>query len=169
MTTTFITRRRVEFCETDLAGIVHFANFYRYMEQAEHEWFRSLGLKIHGTLPDGTVFGWPRVAASCSFRSLGLKIHGTLLDGTVFGWPRVAASCSFRSPARYDDEIEVRVTVLRRTARSLTTSYEFRLAETVLATGEMKTAYCLIPSDGQLCSADMPAEYAERLGEGVAK
>ena len=141
MTTTFITRRRVEFCETDLAGIVHFANFYRYMEQAEHEWFRSLGLKIHGTLP----------------------------DGTVFGWPRVAASCSFRSPARYDDEIEVRVTVLRRTSRSLTTSYEFCLGETVLATGEMKTAYCLIPSDGQLCSADMPAEYAERLGEGVAK
>ena len=139
--TTFITRRRVEFCETDLAGIVHFANFYRYMEQAEHEWFRSLGLKIHGTLP----------------------------DGTVFGWPRVAASCSFRSPARYDDEIEVRVTVLRRTSRSLTTSYEFCLGETVLATGEMKTAYCLIPSDGQLCSADMPAEYAERLGEGVAK
>ena len=139
--TTFITRRRVEFCETDLAGIVHFANFYRYMEQAEHEWFRSLGLKIHGTLP----------------------------DGTVFGWPREAASCSFRSPARYDDEIEVRVTVLRRTSRSLTTSYEFCLGETVLATGEMKTAYCLIPSDGQLCSADMPAEYAERLGEGVAK
>ena len=141
MTTTFITRRRVEFCETDLAGIVHFANFYRYMEQAEHEWFRSLGLKIHGTLP----------------------------DGTVFGWPRVAASCSFRSPAHYDDEIEVRVTVLRRTSRSLTTSYEFCLGETVLATGEMKTAYCLIPSDGKLCSADIPAEYAERLGEGVAK
>ena len=141
MTTTFTTRRRVEFCETDLAGIVHFANFYRYMEQAEHEWFRSLGLKIHGTLP----------------------------DGTVFGWPRVAASCSFRSPAHYDDEIEVRVTVLRRTSRSLTTSYEFRLSETVLATGEMKTAYCLIPSDGQLCSAAMPAEYAERLGEGAAK
>ncbi len=141
MITTFTTRRRVEFCETDLAGIVHFANFYRYMEQAEHEWFRSLGLKIHGTLP----------------------------DGTVFGWPRVAASCSFRSPARYDDEIEVRVTVLRRTSRSLTTSYEFRLGETVLATGEMKTAYCLIPSDGQLRSAAMPAEYAERLGEGAAK
>ncbi len=140
MTTLFTTRRRVEFCETDLAGIVHFANFYRYMEQAEHEWFRSLGLKIHGTLP----------------------------DGTVFGWPRVAASCSFRSPARYDEEIEVRVTVLRLTPRSLTTSYEFLLGETVLATGEMKTAYCLIPIGGHLRSTDIPAEYAARLGEGVS-
>ena len=138
MTPTHISRRRVEFFETDLAGIVHFANYYRYMEMAEHEFFRSLGLKIHGTLP----------------------------DGTVFGWPRVSASCSFHAPARYDEEIEVRLTVLRRTARSLTTGYEIRRGETMLATGEMKTAYCLIPSDGRLESADMPLEYAGRLGEG---
>ena len=138
MTQTFITRRRVEFFETDLAGIVHFANYYRYMEMAEHEFFRSLGLKIHGTLP----------------------------DGTIFGWPRVSASCSFHAPARYDEEIEVCLTVLRRTARSLTTGYEIRRGDTVLATGEMKTAYCLIPTDGQLESADMPPEFTERLGEG---
>lgn len=138
MTQTFITRRRVEFFETDLAGIVHFANYYRYMEMAEHEFFRSLGLKIHGTLP----------------------------DGTIYGWPRVSASCSFNAPARYDEEIEIRLTVLRRTARSLTTGYEIRRGETVLATGEMKTAYCLIPAEGQLESAHMPPECAERLGEG---
>ena len=40
-------RRRVEFSETDLAGIVHFSNYFRYMEAAEHEFFRSLGLSIH--------------------------------------------------------------------------------------------------------------------------
>ena len=27
-----------------MAGIVHFANFYRWMEETEHEYFRSLGL-----------------------------------------------------------------------------------------------------------------------------
>jgi acyl-CoA thioester hydrolase len=43
----FITTHRVEFFETDLAGIVHFANYYRFMEQAEHAFFRALGLKIH--------------------------------------------------------------------------------------------------------------------------
>ena len=42
---TFITHRRVEFSDTDMAGIVHFANFYRYMEQAEHDFFRSLGFQ----------------------------------------------------------------------------------------------------------------------------
>jgi acyl-CoA thioester hydrolase len=135
MSHTFIVRRRVEFYETDLAGIVHFANYYRYMEVAEHEFFRSLGLKIHETLP----------------------------DGTVVGWPRVAASCSFHAPARYEDEIEIHLTVLRRGSRSLTTGYEFRRGETLLATGQMKTAYCLIPPGGHLESAEMPAEYVARL------
>jgi len=135
----FVTTHRVEFFETDLAGIVHFANYYRYMEQAEHSFFRSLGLQIHAKLP----------------------------DGTVFGWPRVAASCSFNSPARYEDEIEIQVTVIRRTTRSLTTSYLFRLGERQLATGEMKTAYCIVPPGGGLQSVDMPPEYFERLGRGL--
>ncbi len=139
MSHTFITRRRVEFFETDLAGIVHFSNYYRYMEMAEHELFRSLGLKIHGTLP----------------------------DGTVFGWPRVSATCSFHAPAHYDDELEIHVAVLRRTGRSLTTGYEIRRGMTILATGEMKTAYCIIPIDGKLESVDMPQECVERLGSGI--
>lgn len=135
----FVTTHRVEFFETDLAGIVHFANYYRFMEQAEHAFFRSLGLKIHDTLP----------------------------DGTVFGWPRVTASCSFNAPARYEDEIEIHVAVVRRTKRSLTTKYEFRRGEMTLATGEMKTAYCIVPAGGNLQSVDMPDEYFDRLGSQV--
>ncbi len=136
MSQPFITSHRVEFFETDLAGIVHFANYYRFMEQAEHALFRALGLKIHDTLP----------------------------DGTVFGWPRVAASCSFNAPAKYEDEIQILVTVVRHTWRSLTTAYEFRRGETLLATGEMKTVYCIVPACGGLQSVNMPAEYFERLG-----
>lgn len=141
MSSPFIYRHRVEFYETDLAGIVHFANYYRYMEVAEHSFFRSLDLLIHDKLP----------------------------DGTVFGWPRVTASCSFSAPARYGEEIEIRVTVLRRTKRSLTTSYEFYRGEKLLATGEMKTAYCIVPVGGELQSIDMPPEYFERLGRGLAE
>jgi YbgC/YbaW family acyl-CoA thioester hydrolase len=55
--------RRVEFSETDMAGMVHFSNFFRYMESAEHAFFRSLGFSIHGG-----ECGWPRVHADCDFR-----------------------------------------------------------------------------------------------------
>ena len=38
---TFTTTRRVEFGDTDMAGIMHFANFFRFMESAETEFLRS--------------------------------------------------------------------------------------------------------------------------------
>lgn len=131
----FVAQHRVEFFETDLAGIVHFANFYRFMEQAEHAFFRSLGLKIHGRLS----------------------------DGTVFGWPRVSATCSFQSPAYYEDQLDVGVTILKLTSRSLTTGYEFQRGDQTLATGQMKTAYCIIPAGAKLESAEIPPEFFDRL------
>ena len=57
-------RRRVQFYETDAAGIVHFSWFFRYMEEAEHAMWREAGLSIH---PEASAIGWPRVGASCEF------------------------------------------------------------------------------------------------------
>lgn len=64
MTAEVRLRRRVQFSETDVAGIVHFSNFFRYFEDAEHELWRQAGLSIH---PETSPIGWPRVAASCEF------------------------------------------------------------------------------------------------------
>ena len=58
--------RRVQFYETDAAGIVHFSWFFRYMEEAEHAMWRSAGLSIHTR---GSEIGFPRVSASCDFFS----------------------------------------------------------------------------------------------------
>ena len=55
--------RLVEFYETDLAGITHFSNFYRWMESAEHDFLRLRGV----ALQQGGV-GWPRVNASADFK-----------------------------------------------------------------------------------------------------
>ena len=57
-------RRRVQFSETDAAGIVHFSCFFRYLEDAEHALWRENGLSIH---PEQSPIGWPRVAASFEF------------------------------------------------------------------------------------------------------
>src|SRR5215207_368024 len=56
--------RRVQFSETDAAGIVHFSNFFRYFEDAEHALWREAGLCIH---EKESAIGWPRVAASCAY------------------------------------------------------------------------------------------------------
>jgi acyl-CoA thioester hydrolase len=60
----FKLTRQVEFSDTDMAGIMHFSNFFRFMEAAEHAFFRSLGTSIH--VADGDL-GWPRVHACCNF------------------------------------------------------------------------------------------------------
>jgi YbgC/YbaW family acyl-CoA thioester hydrolase len=56
-------KRRVQFYETDMAGIVHFSWFFRYIEEAEHAMWREAGLSITG---DPTV-GWPSVEASFEY------------------------------------------------------------------------------------------------------
>ena len=65
MASEFKALRRVEFSETDMAGIVHYANFFRYMEAAEHAFFRSLGTSIVDKV---LHVGWPRVHAECDYR-----------------------------------------------------------------------------------------------------
>ena len=61
----FRYRRRVQFAETDMAGIVHFSMFFRYMEEAEHALWRAAGLAI---ARGGEEIGWPRVAATFDFK-----------------------------------------------------------------------------------------------------
>lgn len=61
----FKMERRVEFAETDMAGILHFSDFFRYMEATEHAFLRSFGESIHSG--EG-VAGWVRTQAECTFR-----------------------------------------------------------------------------------------------------
>ncbi|HLJ10419.1 MAG TPA: thioesterase family protein [Planctomycetaceae bacterium] len=131
----FTHSRRIRFSDTDLAGIVHFANFYRFMEEAEHELFRSLDLKILEELP----------------------------DGSSVGWPRVAAACSFQAPAYYDDLIEIDIDTTRVGQKSLTMSFRFRRGQQQLALGELKTVYCRRRQGGKFESAEMPAACREKL------
>jgi YbgC/YbaW family acyl-CoA thioester hydrolase len=56
--------RRVQFHETDLAGVVHFSRYFTYMEEAEHALWRTAGLSIH---PRDAETVWPRVSASFEF------------------------------------------------------------------------------------------------------
>lgn len=60
----YTLRRRVHFYETDAAGIVHFSNFFRYMEEAEHALWREAGLSIANRK---APVGFPRIAASFEF------------------------------------------------------------------------------------------------------
>src|SRR5688572_22593604 len=74
-------RRRVNFYETDMAGIVHFSCFFRYMEEAEHALWRQVGLSVH--LAESNI-GWPRVSTSFDF------YHPLRFEDEFEVWLRVA-------------------------------------------------------------------------------
>ena len=66
MATEFRYKRRVQFAETDLVGIVHFSTMFRYVEEAEHALWRDAGLSI---VQRGSDLGWPRLNAALEFRN----------------------------------------------------------------------------------------------------
>lgn len=114
---------RVQFADTDMAGIVHFSNFFRYMERVEHDFFRAIGMSIwdgHNEVPDGERVGWPRVHASCDYKaplhfeeeftmeliveevrrkSLRYLIRFWKKDGTLSAEGRIIAACVQRDKA----------------------------------------------------------------------
>ena len=92
----FTLSHRVEFAETDMAGIVHFANFYRMMENAEHAFFRSLGFSIHAH--DGRA---------------------------TIGWPRVNAACEFFKPLRFEEIVDIQLLVAEVRPRSIRYTFRF--------------------------------------------
>jgi YbgC/YbaW family acyl-CoA thioester hydrolase len=127
--------RRVEFADTDMAGIVHFANFFRYMEAAEQAFLRSRGLSV--------AMEW---------------------EGQHIGFPRVAADCDFMRPVRFEDVMEILVEMPKVGRKSVTHSIEFQHGGYVIARGHVTAVCCLVraPREG-LQSIEIPHGVRERL------
>jgi acyl-CoA thioester hydrolase len=131
---TFHASRIVEFGETDMAGIVHFANFFRYMESAECAFLRSLGL--------------------------GVKIDW---EGQALGFPRVAATCDYLSPARFEDVLDVTVVPVNIGTKSVTYAFEFTRAGAAIAKGRVTSVCCRVLGECKWESIAIPASYRARL------
>ncbi len=86
----FKFKKTVEFFETDMAGIVHYSNFFRYMEMAEHAFYRSLGWSVHPTHSKPDVV-----------------------------WPRVNAQCDYKQPLYFEDEVEIHLLVKEKREKSI--------------------------------------------------
>jgi acyl-CoA thioester hydrolase len=138
MADAFHTTRRVEFVDTDMAGIVHFRNFFRWMESAEVEFLRSRGLSVK--LP------W---------------------EGQVLGFPRVSASCDYLRPARFQDVLDIAVHVEKVGRKSVTYGFEFTLEGTVIARGKVSSVCCRVGADQQIESVDIPPALRIILEESL--
>lgn len=102
---------RVYYEDTDLAGIVYYANYLRFIERARTEWVRELGID-----------------------QARLKAE----TGVVFAVRRVEAD--YLSPARFDDLLTVTTAPARIRPASITVDQQVLRADMLLFTARVTLA-----------------------------
>ena len=147
----FVAHRRVEFVDTDMAGIVHFSRFFIFMETAEHQLREALGFPVHHPGGDGEA-------------------------GVPIGWPRVAAHCDYHRPARFGDDLAIHIGLADQGRSSLTFTFAFRRRDdgeghaeggrpgepTLLATGRITSVCCRL--EPKVAPVPIPEALVEALG-----
>jgi acyl-CoA thioester hydrolase len=128
-------RVRVRYAETDQMGVVYYANYLVWMEVARMEWCRARGV---------------------DYRQMERE------DGVALAVAE--ASCRYRAPARFDDEVAIRVWVAEANSRLVTFHYEMRVAEgdKLVATGETRHVFV----DGARRKARCPVRFRALFGMG---
>ena len=134
MSAPFLTRRRVEFRETDAAGIAHFSAFFAYMEEAEHALLRHLGTSVVAQDSNGTM-----------------------------SWPRVSASCDFTGAVQFEDVLDVEVRVGRIGKKSVTYDVRFSKHNQTVATGSLTSVCCRIRENKPPQSIAIPPSLVQQL------
>jgi acyl-CoA thioester hydrolase len=134
MSLDFQTTRRIEFADTDMAGMAHFSAYFRLMEEAEHEFLRSLGLSVF--LSD---------------------------DAGPISFPRVKATCDYRAALKFEDTVAIAVRVTRVGEKSVTYRFAFTRAGTPVAGGEITAVCCRVSPVGPPIAIPIPAWIAQKL------
>ena len=132
----FTTRRKIEFADTDMGGIVHFARFFVFLETAEHEFLEAVGTNVH---------------------------HQR--DGHEIGWPRVSASLEYQSPARLGDELVIELRVARKGTSSMSYDFTVRVEDRRVATGRMSSVCCVLNDPAGIRAIPIPRDIADRIAE----
>lgn len=130
--TPFKTSFRVSWVDTDAAQVVHFFNYFKFFEEAEEEFYRHLGFSID------------------NITNIGIWL------------PRVEAFCQFKQPARFNDLLEVELTIEELKEKSV--KYGFKIfnkeSTVLLANGYV----VIVAADKQTGKAtQIPREFAEKL------
>ncbi|MHB8455843.1 MAG: tol-pal system-associated acyl-CoA thioesterase [Acidiferrobacterales bacterium] len=113
MSAAFSIPLRIYYEDTDAGGVVYYANYLRFMERARSEWLRSLGFEQDELSRE---------------------------PGVIFAVRAVRVD--YLKPARFNDSLEVTVTLGRVGTASLVFGQDVRRRAEVLCTGEIKIA-CL--------------------------
>lgn len=139
MPNAFHYKRRIEFCDTDAAGIVHFSALMQIAEQAEHALLRSLGTSVLVQIPSES--GSP----------------------SWLTWPRVRVESEFHGAARFEEELDVSLHVSRIGTKSVTYVFRMTRSSEPICSGKTTNVCCHIDAAGRMKSVEIPARLKDQL------
>ena len=119
-----------------MAGIAHFSRFFVFMETAEHEFLRSLGTSV-----------------------------ATEWEGDKIGWPRLSASCEYLNPVKFEDTLDIRMTISRKGRKTMTYQFAFTRNDTEIARGQMQTVCCICNPGEKMKAIPIPNFIANQIEE----
>ncbi len=128
------TSRRIEFRDTDAAGMAHFSVFFLFMEEAEHEMLRHLGLSVMLSDEQGPI-----------------------------SFPRVGARCDYQRAVKFEDVLDIEVSIVRLGQKSITYEFNFSHEGTPVASGQTTTVCCRFNDDGTPTSIAIPPWVVQKL------
>ena len=131
-------QRRVEFHETDRVGMVHFSNYFRYMDTAVCEFFRAL------QLPGPVTNYW----------------GGNKND--EYDWPYASISCDFKRPVGFDDLLDIHIWVKRIGTKSVTFGISYKVAGAEVAAGQL-TVVCSVGTQDRPQTVEIPKIIRDNL------
>jgi acyl-CoA thioester hydrolase len=136
MMSTHSIQYRVQWGDTDAAGIVFYPNYFRWFDHAGLEFLRALGLPLETLIAQ----------------------HQIIL-------PIIDAGCRFHRPARYSDLLTIETTITEIRARSFRFEYHVTCAGEITGIGYEVRGCVRSPAgkDGKLELIALPEEIRSRL------
>jgi acyl-CoA thioester hydrolase, YbgC/YbaW family len=106
-------REKVRFVETDMMGVVHHSNYFRWFEMARVEYLRQIGILLTDMMDEDIVF------------------------------PITDVECKYRASAKFDDYILIEVVLAEVSKVKMVFTYRVLREKdgTLLATGRTQNAF----------------------------
>ncbi|MEH7226058.1 thioesterase family protein [Bacillus sp. JJ1566] len=109
---------RVEWGDTDAAGIVFSPNFYKWMDQAAHYYFESIGFPLSKLVRDERI-----------------------------GIPLLESKCTFQKPLYFEDDVVIETTIREMRDKVIHFVHEFYKDDKQIANGYQIRAVASISED----------------------
>ena len=124
--------RQAQYHETDQMGVIHHANYLKWLEEARIDFLAGCGVSYGAMEAEGIVS------------------------------PIAEVTCRYRQPVRFGDSVQITLWVKRYTGVRLTLGYAVAREDGTVLCAEAETVSCFMNRDGRLISLkkECPALHA---------